>query len=75
MGKFQDDTLWRQAQQAFKAGQLPQARGKCERLLQRNSRNVNALEMLGRIALAQGLTEKAESYITTYATLRPRDPG
>ncbi|MHC4786044.1 MAG: tetratricopeptide repeat-containing sulfotransferase family protein, partial [Planctomycetota bacterium] len=75
MGKFQDDTLWRQAQQAFKAGQLPQARGKCERLLQRNSRNVNALEMLGRIALAQGLTEKAESYITTYATLRPRDPS
>lgn len=75
MGKFQDDTLWRQAQQAFKAGQLQEAREKCDRLLRRNKGNVAALDMLGRIALARGLTEKAASYITTYATLRPRDPG
>ena len=74
MGKFQVDTLWRQAKQAFQAGNLPQAQANCEKLLRRNSRNVNALEMLGRLALAQGFTEKAASYISTYASLRPRDP-
>jgi tetratricopeptide (TPR) repeat protein len=75
MGKFQDDTLWRQAQQAYDANQFPQAQAKCNLLLQRNPGNVQALDMLGRIALAQGFTEKAASYITKYAALRPRDPG
>ncbi|MHC4827088.1 MAG: tetratricopeptide repeat-containing sulfotransferase family protein, partial [Planctomycetota bacterium] len=74
MGKFQDDTLWRQARQAFQAGQLPQAQASCEKLLQRNSRNARALEMLGQIAYAQGFLEKAVSYVTTCARLRPRDP-
>jgi tetratricopeptide (TPR) repeat protein len=74
MGKFQDDTLWRQAKQAFQAGNFPQAQANCEKLLRRDSRNIHALEMLGRVALAQGFTEKAASYITTYASLRPRDP-
>jgi tetratricopeptide (TPR) repeat protein len=74
MAKFQDDTLWRHAKQAFQAGNLPQAQANCEKLLRRNSRNINALEMLGRVALAQGFTEKAASYISTYASLRPRDP-
>jgi tetratricopeptide (TPR) repeat protein len=75
MGKFQDDTLWRQAQQAFQANQHAQAQTICERLLQRNSRNTQALDMLGRIYLAKGYTEKAASYIQKFAALRPRDPA
>ena len=68
MGKFQDDTLWQQATQAFQAGNLPQAQANCEKLLRRDSRNVNAIEMLGRVALAQGFMEKAASHVTTYAS-------
>jgi tetratricopeptide (TPR) repeat protein len=74
MGKFQDDTLWRQAQQAYQASQFPQAKMFCERLLQRNSRSVNALILLGQIAYAQGSMEEAAAYAEKCAKLRPRDP-
>jgi tetratricopeptide (TPR) repeat protein len=74
MAKFQDSTLWRQANQAYEAGRLPQARAKCERLLQRDAGNFNALSLLGQIAYDLGLLEQAASHMSKCEALRPRDP-
>jgi Flp pilus assembly protein TadD len=72
VGKFQDDTLWREAMKAFRASRLGVARRTCERLLERNARHANAIDMLGRIAIAQGFTDDAETHIRKLAELRPR---
>jgi tetratricopeptide (TPR) repeat protein len=74
MGKFQDDALLSRAQSAFDAGRLPEARGICEQLLQRNDKNLDALALLGQVAFAQGLFEDAASHVLKLAALRPRDP-
>jgi tetratricopeptide (TPR) repeat protein len=75
VGKFQDDTLWREATKAFQSGQFRVAQRKCRRLLERNDRHANAIDMLGRVALARGFTEEAESHIRKLAQLRPRSAG
>jgi tetratricopeptide (TPR) repeat protein len=75
VGRFQDDTLWREATKAFQAGRLGQARRSCRRLLERNGRHANAIDLLGRIALAEGFTDEAEQHIRKLAELRPRSAG
>jgi tetratricopeptide (TPR) repeat protein len=74
MGKFQETTWWRQARQDYQAGRLQQARAACERLLQRDAANVDALSLLGQIAYDLGFLEQAAGHMARCAALRPRDP-
>ncbi|MHC5022714.1 MAG: tetratricopeptide repeat-containing sulfotransferase family protein [Planctomycetota bacterium] len=74
MNELSGATLFQQALQAFNANRLGQARSMCEDLLKRNRRDVNALDLLGQVALAWGHYDEAATHLLKCASLRPKEP-
>ncbi len=58
---------------AFGAGHLGRARALCTDALQRDGRDPDVLDLLGRVAFAQGAYAEAASYADRCARLRPGD--
>ena len=74
MGRMQTDVMLRQAQSALEANHLSQARTICDQLMQLDSRNVSALNLLGQIAFARSSYDEAAGYLDRSVAIRPRDP-
>ena len=74
MGRMQTDVLLRQAQIALEANRLSHARTICDQLIQLDSRNVSALNLLGQIAFAKSFYDEAAGYLEKSVAIRPRDP-
>ncbi len=74
MGRLQTDVLLRQAQSALDANRLGQAKTICDQLIQLDSRNVSALNLLGQIAFARSFFDEAAGYLQRSVAIRPRDP-
>ncbi len=74
MGRMQTDAMLRQAQSALEANHLTQAKTICDQLIQLDSRNVSALNLLGQIAFARSFYDEAAGYLERSVAIRPRDP-
>ena len=74
MGRLRTDSLLRQAQNAFGANQLGDARSLCAQVLELDKRNAGGLELMGKVAFAAGDMEEAAAHVLEFAALRPREP-
>ena len=74
MGRRSQDTLMRQAQDAYDAGNQQQAWTICEQLLRQDANHAEALIVQGRIALTRRHLELAAGNMLKAAALRPNDP-
>ncbi len=69
----QEKTDRREAQAAFEAGDLTTAANACKRLLSRNKKDVNVLQMMAEISRKSGLEQEALAYYEKCLKFHPTD--
>ena len=67
------DAMLRRAQTAMAANKLSQAQTICEQLIQKNSRSVSTLNLLGQIAFARSFYDQAAEHLEKSISISPRD--
>ncbi len=73
MSRIQLEAMLRRAQADLAANKLSQAQSICERLIQKNSRSVSTLNLLGQIAFARSFYDQAAEYLEKSISISPRD--
>ncbi|MHC4766775.1 MAG: tetratricopeptide repeat-containing sulfotransferase family protein [Planctomycetota bacterium] len=74
MAPFDHHAAYAQAENAVRAGHLERAEAICQQLLQRDKRDVNALQLQGQVAMKRGDLDTAARRFARCLTIRPRDP-
>lgn len=74
MATFKTNLLYQQAKQSFESRDFIQAEQLSHKLLRRNKRDHNALQILGSCAYAKGEYEKAIKYLKQCIALQPNNP-
>ncbi|MCZ6492619.1 MAG: sulfotransferase [Planctomycetota bacterium] len=74
MATLRTNLLYQQAKQCLESRDFTQAEQLSRKLLRRNKRDHNALQVLGSCAYAKGDYEKAVEYLKQCIALQPRDP-
>lgn len=75
MKQAERQALLAEARNLLTRGLLGQAEQACRRALESSASDVEALALLGGIALQQGAFERAESFMQRCAKLEPKDPS